>query len=219
MNEFFPQRNAPLWINKISQILESNELNIDEIKTKMKFQMGQTSILDILNESLFYSACGNDIHPIDFFNKHIYSFVYSLDTIFNLGYESEFPSIKVQLKNENYRKRCNIDLLYDDLINFNWTKSDSWLTDNKHSLKANWSIWEKDKLYFSLIFIYCKSETLWRNIYKNNSCEPYIFVFQGMFDGWKGGLGPDEGDDFVVNPQIYSDGINVYKNNKYKKRE
>lgn len=180
------------------------------MKVRIKEQMKNTRINDILKDSLYYSGCGNDTSPINFFEKHIHSFIYCLDTSFNLAYDSEFPSVKATLKNKKFKKRVNIDLEKEFLLRNGWFSNDEVSTSVE--LKANWSIWENNNNFFSLIFIYCDSYTLWKNLYKSNNSYPKVFFFQGMLDAWKGGLGQNEGDEFVVNSEIYCDGFKVYRN-------
>lgn len=219
VNTHFPPTDIPEWLRKITSIyryVPIAELR-EKMKTKMKQQMRITDIKEILKDSLFYSACGNDIEPIIFFEQHIHSFVHCLDTSYNLNYDSEFPSVKTQLKQNNFKKRVNIDLDIDFLIKNGWFhKDDDRVAD---VLKANWSIWERNNSFFSLLFIYCDSFTLWKNLYKRNQSYPKVFFFQGMFDAWKGGLGKNEGDEFVVNAEVYCDGFSVYRNTNFKKQD
>jgi len=214
-NSYFPPLIAPIWLKKITSLYRV-EPDVDlreKMKISVKNQMKNTDIRDILKDSLLYSACGNDIHPIIFFEKHIRSFVFCLDTSYNLGYNSEFLSIKKQLKQKKFKKRININLDIDSLTQNNWlSKDDDWFINNFNKFKANWSIWEHENHFFSLIFFYCDSYTLWKNLYKNNKSHPKVFFFQGIFDAWKGGLGKNEGGEFVVNSEIYCDGFYVYKN-------
>lgn len=216
-NPFFPPRATPNWLRKISTLYR-NERNGDlgERKSHMKVQMRCTDIRDILNESLFYSGCGNDIEPILFFERHIHSFVYCLDPRYNLGYESEFESIKTQLRAENHRKRVNIDFGLDELRRNGWLSGDEWFEQNSNKFRANWSIWENAKDFFSLFFVRCDPETLWRNLFKSNSVCPKVFFFQGWLDSWKGGLGRNEGGAFIVNSEVYCDGFDVFRNSEYK---
>ena len=215
-NPYFPPTKAPEWLKKITSLyhIEINPELRELMKTSIKEQMKKTDIRDILKDSLYYSACGNDIEPINFFEKHIHSFVFCLDPTYNLSYDSEFPSVKIQLKQKNFKKRVNIDINIEFLKQYGWFQLiEENFTDD---IKANWSIWENNKDFFSLLFINCDSYTLWKNLYKNNQSHPKVFFFQGIFDAWKGGLGKNEGGDFIVNSEIYSDGFNVYRNTNFK---
>lgn len=213
-NVHFPPTKSPDWLNKITSLYhyESNIELKEQMKVRIKEQMKNTRINDILKDSLYYSGCGNDTSPINFFEKHIHSFIYCLDTSFNLAYDSEFPSVKATLKNKKFKKRVNIDLEKEFLLRNGWFSNDEVSTSVE--LKANWSIWENNNNFFSLIFIYCDSYTLWKNLYKSNNSYPKVFFFQGMLDAWKGGLGQNEGDEFVVNSEIYCDGFKVYRNTR-----
>lgn len=213
----FQPVNSPEWLNKITSLYrkESNTELREQMKIEIKEQMRRTDLCDILKDSLYYSACGNDIQPISFFEKHIHSFVYCLDTSYNLDYDSEFPSVKTQLKENDYKKRVNIDLDINFLIKNDWLQFENKTIIDK--FRANWSIWEHENEFFSLLFIACDSYTLWNYLYKNHQSYPKVFFFQGMFDAWKGGLGKNEDGDFVVNSEIYCDGFNVYRNTNFKK--
>ena len=215
-NTHFPPTNSPEWLRKITSLYhnETNAVLKEQMKINMKEQMRMTSIKDILKDSLFYSACGNDTEPITFFKKHIHSFVFCLDTSYNLAYDSEFPSIKTQLKQNNFKKRVNIDIDIEFLKKNGWFKEEDESVTNE--LKANWSIWEYNKDFFSLLFIAYDSFSLWKQLYKNNESYPKVFFFQGMFDAWKGGLGKNEGGEFVVNSEFFCDGNTVYRNTKFK---
>lgn len=216
-NSFFPPQIIPEWLKHIAYLyrIEPNLKLKEEMKKRIKEQMRNTDFHDILKDSLYYSGCGNDITPIKFFEKHIHSFVFCLDATCNLGYDTEFESVKAQLKNDNYKKRVNIDLDIEYFKKNNFSIDDKWLRKNADRFKANWSIWEHNNDFFSLLFIACDSFTAWKNIYQNNQIHPKVFHFQGMFDAWKGGLGKNEGDKFIVNSEIYSDGLNVFKNNVF----
>lgn len=111
-NKFFPPLKAPEWLTAITNLYNYNaNSDLYEImKHEMKAQMKKTEIKSILKDSLYYSACGNDISPISFFEKHIHSFVFCLDTSFNLGYDTEFENVKSQLKSNRFKKRINIDI-------------------------------------------------------------------------------------------------------------
>lgn len=217
-NPYFPPRATPNWLRKIISLYR-NERNDDlreQMKNSMKEQMKASDICEILTESLYYSASGNDITPISFFEKHIHSFVFCLDTTYNLGYETEFENIKTQLRSENHRKRVNINLSLDELIRNGWLSKDDWFDNNSNRFKANWSIWQHEDEFLSLLFVSCDSQTLWKNFYKKNGVCPKVFFFQGWLDGWKGGLGENEDGTFVVNSEIYCDGINVFRNKTFK---
>lgn len=213
-NEFFSPRITPDWLKNIAYLYqyESDIYLREQMKSGIKEQMRKTDIRKILKESLYYSGCGNDISPLLFFEKHIHSYIFCLDLIYNLGYDSEFESVKKQLKDKGHKKRVNIDLDIDFLIKNNWINDDEWFAKNKDKHRANWSIWQHENDFFSLIFIASDSNTLWKNIYQSRQARPKVFFFQGMFDAWKGGLGKNEGGEFIVNSEIYCDGINVYKN-------
>lgn len=215
-NSYFPPTKTPEWLKKITSLYhyEPNAELKEQMKNSIKDQMRRTEISDILKDSLYYSGSGNDIEPIIFFEKHIHSYVFCLDTSYNLDYDSEFPSVKAQLKQNKLKKRVTIDLDIDFLIKNGWFQNEDDGFTNK--LKANWSIWENSSDFFSLLFIYCDSFTLWKNLYKSNQSYPKIFFFQGMFDAWKGGLGKNEGREFVVNSEIYCDGFSVYRNTNFK---
>lgn len=216
-NPFFPPQIIPDWLKHIAYLYR-NEPNLklkEEMKLKIKEEMRNTDFQSILKNSLYYSGCGNDIQPIQFFEKHIHSYVFCLDTKYNLGYDTEFESVKAQLKNDNYKKRVNIDLDIEYFKEHNFAIDDEWLYNNADRFKANWSIWEHDNNFFSLLFIACDSFTAWKNIYQTNHLHPRVFFFQGMFDAWKGGIGKNEGDKFIVNSEIYSDGTNVYENKDF----
>ena len=178
------------------------------MKIAMKEQMRNTDISEILKESLYYSACGNDIGPILFFEKHIHSFIFCLDITYNLGYDTEFEGVKRKLKDKEFRKRVNIDLNIDLIIKNN----DDKFAKYSDKFKANWSIWEHENDFLSLLFIAYDAYSLWKNLYQIRQAHPKIFFFQGMFDAWKGGLGKNEGGKFIVNSEIYCDGICVYRN-------
>jgi hypothetical protein len=216
-NAHFPSTKSPEWLNKITSLYynEPNAELKEQMKIRIKEQMRSTSVSDILKDSLYYSGCGNDVEPINFFKKHIHSFVYCLDTSYNLSYDSEFPSVKTQLKQNNFKKRVNIDLDIEFIKLKGWFQVEDENITNE--FKANWSIWEHNNDFFSLLFIYCDSYTLWKNLYKNNQSYPKVFFFQGMFDAWKGGLGKNEGGKFIVNSEIYCDGYAVYRNTEFTK--
>lgn len=216
-NSHFPPTKLPEWLKKIIALYhnEPNDELKEQMKIKIKEQMRSTAISDILKDSLYYSGCGNDVEPIYFFEKHIHSFVFCLDTTYNLDYDSEFPNVKTQLKQNNLKKRVNID------IDLEFLKKNVWFQKESEGvtieLKGNWSIWQHNNNFFSLLFITCDSFSLWNHLYKNNQSYPKVFFFQGMFDAWKGGLGKNEGSEFIVNSEIYCDGIEVYRNTKFKK--
>lgn len=215
-NRFFPPTKSPDWLDEISKLYHIEpDVNLREkMKNNIKTGMRATKISDILKDSLFYSACGNDIRPISFFNKHIHSYVYALDTSYNMSYDTEFPDVKRRLKEKGYKKRLNLTLDREFLIENNWLKTED---DSKfEKLEGNWSIWEDNGTFFSLIFIYFNTYTLWKHLYQANQAHPKIFFFQAMFDGWKGGLHEKEGGEFIVNSEIYCDGMAVYRNPDFK---
>jgi hypothetical protein len=216
-NPHFPPAKSPEWLKKITSLYhtEPNAELKEQMKIKIKGQMRRTGISDILKDSLYYSGCGNDVEPINFFEKHIHSFVFCLDTSYNLGYDSEFPSVKTQLKQNNFKKRVNIDIDIEFLKKNGWFQKEDESVTNE--LKANWSIWQHNNDFFSLLFIAYDSFSLWNQLYKNNQSHPKVFFFQGMFDAWKGGLGKNEGGEFIVNSEIYCDGNAVYRNTEFKK--
>jgi len=216
-NPFFLPQITPDWLKQIAYLyrFEPNLKLREEMKMRIKSQMHKTYFRDILKDSLYYSGCGNDIEPIRFFEKHLHSFVYCLDTRYNMGYDTEFVNVKEQLKNDKYKKRVNIDVGIDYFWKHNFSKDDEWLANNAEKFRANWSIWEHDNDFFSLLFIACDSYTAWKNIYQNNQMYPKVFFFQGMFDAWKGGLSINEGGKFIVNSEIYSDGLDVYRNKDF----
>lgn len=213
-NKFFPPRIKPNWLKIITDLFryEPNIYIREKIKNDIKTKMRDTDLSEILFDSLYYSGCGNDITPILFFEKHIHSFIYCLDITYNLPYESEFESVKNELKKLGYKKKININLDLNFLLMKNWIENDDWFLKNIHRHKANWSIWYHDNDFFSLIFFSCHPEILWKNFYSKRHIKPKIFYFQGFCDSWKGGLGKDEGGEFIVNSEFYSDGINVYRN-------
>lgn len=215
-NKHFPPTKSPEWLNKISSLYryEPNAELREQMKLNLKEQMKNADIRDILKDSLYYSGCGNDVEPILFFRKHIHSFIYCLDTSYNLAYDSEFPSIKKQLKENQFKKRVNIDLDIDFVIKKGWLQFDD--EKIKNQFIANWSIWQNNSDFFSLLIVNCDSYTLWKHLYKHHNLYPKKFCFQGICDAWKGGLGKNEGGEFIVNSEIYCDGFAVYRNTKFK---
>lgn len=204
-NEFFPPRITPAWLKKIAYLYhyEPDLILREKMKNNIKEQMKNSDIKDIMKNSLYYSGCGNDISPITFFEKHIHSYIYCLDLVYNLGYDNEFESVKKRLKDKGYKKRVNINISLDFLINNGWINKDEWFIRNSGKHAANWSIWEHKGDFFSLLFIASDPYTLWKNMYDYHGAFPKVFFYQGFCDSWKGGLGGNENGDFVVNSEVF----------------
>jgi len=126
-------------------------------------RMAKINIRDILKDSCFYYAAGNDISPIITFEGYVYSFVHC-DILEYDDYFSNMELIKAKLRIHDYEEiqKMNVG---EDFLQIN--PRNDW-TYNKSEL----SLWKKNEKIISLLYIIDSSKVVWENLYEKFNIRP-----------------------------------------------
>jgi len=153
-----PFNEMPDWMTHINE-----ELKHSYRLCHITDRMAHINIRDILKDSCFYYAAGNDISPIITFEGYVYSFVHC-DILDYDDYFSNMELIKAKLRIHDYEEiqKMNIG---EDFLQIN--PRNDW-TYNKSEL----SLWKKNGKIMSLLYIVDRSEVVWENLYEKFNIRP-----------------------------------------------
>jgi hypothetical protein len=139
-------------------------LRIIESKREITMQMLRVYICNILEDSCFYYCSGNDITPIVALEKYIHSYVYCDNCLFQ-DYDEALCKLRQRLKKKDYIEIQKINTDNKILSIYNYYKENP---------RGEFSIWEKNGHYYSILYICWNDIDVWNNFYKKFSIYPVV---------------------------------------------
>ena len=146
------------------------------------------NIRDILEDSCFYYCAHKDITPIVALEGYIHSFIYCDNS--EPRYEETLSDLKANLQIREYKEVQNITI---DFKYFNrYHGLYLIIPDNvriEEPINGDFSIWEKDGQFYSLLYFCWDAICVWKNLYERYSIYPVVVCDinsrgSGMFDMW-----------------------------------